>query len=1002
MTGHSEIARAVRRALVWSAIAAAGASSLPTYAADEASTPATLETVTVTGSRVATPNETSISPVTAITADQIVNTGRTRVEDVLNSLPQVFGSQNAGESNGANGTSLVNLRDLDSKRTLVLVNGRRLGPGDPTGGFARNSYGADVNMIPSQLLERVDVLTGGASSVYGADAVAGVVNFVMNTHFEGVKINASYGFNDHDNHNPVNSILQNNVPQINVPSNVHAGFAKDINFILGVNTPDNKGNATFFATYRNISAILQGPYDYSGCTLSSGSKSFACGGSSTSGPPNSGGRFRQFFTDPVTGVVTTGPDQTLGPNGVPIPRTASTAYNYGALNYFQRPDERYTAGSFAHYEFNEHADAYGEFMFMHDNTTSQIAPSGAFYDGNPQSPNGTLSVNCNNPFLSSAELTQWCKGSTASPDAQLAIGRRNVEGGPRQQSLTHTDFRIVIGARGEINDAWKYDVYGQDGEVQFNSSYLNDLSWSNIQNSLQVVTDPATGAPACKAALSGADSRCVPWNIFGTGPVTKAATNYLSIPLLAEGTVTERVVSGNVTGDLGKYGVQLPNTKSGLAVNVGVEYRQEKSNFNPDLAYINGLGAGQGGATLPIAGGYSVREGFMEARMPLLEDVPFAHSLSVETGYRYSDYSLNFKTNTYKFGVEYSPVEDVRFRSSFQRAVRVPNVGELYNPVNVALDGVTDLCSGAAPSLTLAQCQRQGVTAAQYGNVDQNSAAQYNGKIGGNPALKPETAITKSIGVSFTPSFVEGLRVTIDYFDINIENAIQNPNADFTMIACSQTGDPATCGKIHRDSTGSLDGGPDGFVNDTLVNIGSIKTKGADLDSAYKLNLGAAGKLNFNLIGTYTQEYVTAPQPGASYDCAGYFGGICLAPVPKWRHTFSTTYATPIKGLDVSMAWRFIDAVRLDSNAPGLSFLKGTAYEHATDQRLSSRSYFDLSSSYQYDKYNVRVGVNNLMDKDPPINGGAACPSGVCNGNTWPTVYDVTGRYLYVMMTAEF
>ncbi len=580
-------------------------------------------------------------------------------------------------------------------------------------------------------------------------------------------------------------------------------------------------------------------------------------------------------------------------------------------------------GRSPHYEFNEHADVYGEFMFMRDTTTSQIAPSGAFYDGYPFSATGALSVPCDNPLISAAELSQWCGGGTAGT-ADIAFGRRNVEGGNRQQQLNHTDFRIVIGSRGEIADGWKYDAYAQQGEVQFSSSYLNDLSWTNIQNSLNVHS--VNGVATCQSVIDGSDPRCVPYNIFGTGPITAAQTNYLAIPLLQEGSVTERVADANVTGDLGKYGVQLPNTKSGLAVNVGVEYRQEKSNFLPDYAFQNGLGAGQGGATLPIGGGYSVREGFFEARMPLLEDMPGAHSLSVETGYRYSDYTLDFKTNTYKFGVEYSPVEDVRFRGSFQRAVRVPNVGELYSPISVGLDGVTDLCSGTTPSLSAAQCLRQGVTAAQYGNVDQNAAAQYNGNTGGNPTLKPETAITKSIGVSFQPSFIEGLRVTVDYFDIAIENAIQNPNADFTMLLCSQTGDPTTCGKIHRDSTGSLDGPPSGYVDDTLVNIGSLKTTGADLDAAYKLNLGALGKVNFNLIGTYTSKYVTSPQPGASYDCAGYYGGICQSPLPKWRHTLSTTYMTPVKGLDVSLAWRYLGSVKLDAFAPGLSFLQGTSY----------------------------------------------------------------------------
>jgi len=385
----------------------------------------------------------------------------------------------------------------------------------------------------------------------------------MNNHFEGVKINASYGFNQHSNHNDAaDSILANNTPVIHTPSSVDSGFAKDVNIIMGVNSPDGHGNATAYATFRTVSAVLEGPYDYSGCTLNSGD-TLTCGGSSTTAPPTSYGRFRQSLPG---GNV--GPNQTLNADGSLSPYSAANSFNYGAVNYFQRPDERWTAGAFANYEFNDHADAYSEFMFMRDNTTSQIAPSGAFYGGYPFSDSGGLQVNCSNPFLSATELAQWCGGATAG-NTTLLIGRRNIEGGPRQQSLTHTDWRLVVGARGEIIDGWKYDTYAQQGEVQFTSSYRNDLSWNNIQNALLV--ENVNGTPTCQAKISGTDPNCVPWNIFSPGGVTKEAANYLSIPLLQTGTVTERVVDGNITGDLGKYGVQSPLAKSGLAVNFGFE-----------------------------------------------------------------------------------------------------------------------------------------------------------------------------------------------------------------------------------------------------------------------------------------------------------------------------------------------------------------------------------------------------------------------------------------------
>jgi outer membrane receptor protein involved in Fe transport len=988
------------------ATAAAQDQNPPPAGSQDQNAPAAVATatVTVTGSRIVTPNATSISPVLAVQGDAIVNTGRTSVEDYLNTIPQIFGSQNSSVSNGSNGVALVNLRDLDSKRTLVLINGRRLGPGDPSSGFLRNSYGADLNFVPPALIERVDILTGGASSVYGADAVSGVVNFVMNTHFEGLKITAQYGFFRHDNGNAVQSVLDAATPPVSVDGTVDTGFSKDASVVFGVNTPDNKGNVTFYATYRNQAPIVQAKYDYGACTFLSGDQ-FACGGSSTSGPPYSNGRFN-LITNPVTG--TTAPKVTLGPGGTLVPFTNNNLYNYGALNYYQRPDERYSGGSFANYEWNDHAHAYGEFMFMRDDTTSQVAPSGAFYGGYPFDPNnnGALTVNCSNPYLSSAELAAWCAGSTAG-NTQLIIGRRNVEGGPRQQSFTHQGYRFVLGARGDIDDAWKYDTYFQYGQVELTSLFTNDVSWTNVQNSLLV--NNVGGVPTCQATISGADPRCVPWNIFQPGGVTPAATNYLSIPLLQQGTVTERVFNMNFTGDLGKYHVQLPTAKSGLIVNAGFEWRQEKSNFQPDQSYITNLGAGQGGATLPVSGGYTVRELFTEARMPVIEDAFLAQSLSLEGGYRWSDYSLGFKTNTYKIGLEWQPTDDVRLRGTFQRAVRVPNVGELYSPQSVQLDGVTDPCAGPTPALTAAQCAHTGVTAAQYGTIDANPSAQYNGFLGGNPNLQPETAITKSIGITFTPRWVDGLRFTIDYFDINIQNAIQNPNADFTLLLCAETGDPTTCGRIHRSNSGSLWTSPSGFVTDTLANIGSIATRGFDIDTHYQLKLDRFGKIDLSLVGTYTDTFKTTPQPGATYECAGYFGGVCQAPLPKWRHTFTVNWDTPVTGLSAMVAWRYLDSVSLDAFAPGLPFLggaygagAGTTGAPATDTHLSSMSYFDTSIAYQYNKYMVRVGVNNILDKDPPLNGSTTCPVGPCNGNTWPVIYDATGRFIYAMISAEF
>ena len=1017
MTPNIEITRAVRLALIMAA--AAAGTSIPALAQDQRSD--TLETVVVTGSRIVVPNQQAISPVTSISSESISESGKSRVEDILNSMPQIFAAQGANVSNGSNGTATVNLRGLGSNRTLVLVNGRRLHTGSPGGSAA-----ADLNFIPSQLIKRVEILTGGASSTYGADAVGGVVNFIMDDKFEGLKIQANYGFYDHHNGNSVASVVAARPNYVLPPSGVHTGFSKDVAFELGFNTPDSNGNAVFYGTFRKSDAVLQSNFDFSSCTLNSGA-TFSCGGSSTTAPPFSNGRFR--LLNPATGGTIAGvigQNSTFAADGslVRFPSTTAfvnaNAYNFGPLNFYQRPDERYTLGTFAHYKFNDHATAYTEIMYMNDRNVSQIAPSGAFSLGHPTNPGGGVFVSCGNPLLSPQMLASWCtgRGLTAADNTLLVIGRRNVEGGGRQQDFTFNSYRVVIGAKGEIAEGWSYDVSGMQGNVNLSSIYLNDLSWEKIQKSLLVTS--VGGVPTCNSVIDGSDPSCVPWNIFKVGGVTPQAAQYLSVPLLARGSVLQRVVDANVTGDLEKYGAKLPGASSGLSLNFGVDYSTSKSDFQPDEAFQKGLGAGQGAATLPIGGSVTAHEAYFETRLPILSDRAGAKSLTAEAGYRYSDYKLqqagiggvgsSFSANTYKFGVEWSPIDDIRVRGSYQRATRVPNVGELYSPVQVGLAGTIDPCSSGTPALSATQCARTGVTAAQYGNVENNPANQYNGLVGGSPLLQPETAKTTSFGVGFQPHFVPGLRVQIDYFDIKIDNAVQNPGADFTLILCGTTGNPAACARIHRDADGSLLT-QDGFVRDLTTNIGSIQTKGIDVDAGYSHTIGSAGKLAFDLVATHLNKYEVSPQTGVTYDCVGLYGPTCVAsspagaPVPKDRYTFGTTWMTPWHGLDVKLGYRYISAIKQEdtSSNPFLSQIGSIVGIPLTDVNLASRSYIDLSASIKFaEKYKFRLGINNVTDKDPPIIGGSNCPAGPCNGNTYPNTYDTLGRQIFANFTAEF
>jgi iron complex outermembrane recepter protein len=1034
MAKSRSLQQAVRFALA-TATATAGVTTLH---AQEAPAPAAaaapVEEVVVTGSRLQTPNETSISPITSVSAVDIQQTGLTRVEDVLNNLPMVFAGMNSTTSNGADGTASVDLRGLGNKRTLVLVDGLRLGPG---AGDGRNY--SDINEVPAALIERVDVLTGGASAVYGADAVAGVVNFVLNTHFEGVRVDAGYHFNQHDNSDQTGTAALVTAVGDPLPQgNVNTAFGKNASILVGSNFNDNKGNATAYITYDNQGAALQSQFDYSACTLGPVSATqLACGGSSTSAKNGAGGRFEafsgplnsgpQFLNNTVDGLTNTfRPFQEPG-----------DLYNYGPLNYYQTPSERWTAGAFLHYDVNEHVEVYTNVMYMRNTQLAQIAPSGNF--GNPSF------IPCADPLLNASEQAVFCSPANQAlqgnpyetfngknyPGLNLYILRRNVEGGPRIASFATDSARQVAGVKGDFADsanAWTYNVYAQHSTVDNSNSNLNYLSNSAIQQALNVLPGP-TG-PVCGGPNNGlgigplvtpgtafsANSACVPWNIWTKNGVTPQQLAFLDIPEQSQATVTEYIVDGSVTGDLGKYGLKLPTADQGLQINIGAEYRQDSADFAPDYVSQQGTAAGGGGATLPVSGEIGVREVFTEMRLPLMTHQPFADDLSLEGGYRYSTYSQGFDTNTFKLGAEWAPIRDVRLRGSYERAIRAPNIAELYSPTSVGLDGTTDPCAaGLAPGsttvltngTTLAQCMRSGVTQAQFGHVSPNPANQYNGLLGGNPNLVPETADTYTVGLVLQPRFVPNLNLSFDYFHIKITNVIAALGGNVVLLGCIQN--DQFCNDIHRGPGGSLWLSPTGYVTDTAVNEGELDTSGLDAKASYRQPMGGFGSLLFSLEGTYLKNLVTTPVPGgASYDCKGFFGGTCGAGNPSWRSVLNVTWSTPWDALDLNARWRYFgsDVTEQSSSSP---LLTGTPFVPLS--HIPAYSWFDLTATFNvYKTIRLELGVNNIFDKVPPLAVGADCSttsgggnSGAnCNGNTFPGVYDAMGRYLFAHISAQF
>lgn len=987
--------------------------------------------IVVTGSRIRQPNLESASPVTVVTAQEFQDTGTTRVEDLVNSLPQVFAGQGSNVSNGASGTATLNLRGLGSERTLVLVNGRRLVPGDPT------TSAADINVIPAAMIKRVDVLTGGASSVYGADAVAGVVNFVMDTEFEGFKLDTQYSVYNHDNRN--RDVFTSALGTRPYPRGmVTDGGTFDITASFGTSFDDGRGRAVAYVGYRNIKAVTQANRDYSACALSgrtaaqvqANGQLYTCGGSATS--PTGTVFYFDNFGDPTDADgdgVADSFTSTIGQFGANRTLLGGfTPYNFNPRNYFQRPDERYTAGVFADYEISEAFHPYMEFMFMDDRTVAQIAESGNF--GN------TLSINCDNPLLGASQRAAFCDtenllvsplpgdaftvvGNVAAENAaRIARGlgepllpttpfaftdpltgatynrgfaqilRRNVEGGPRRDDLQHTSYRAVLGVKGDLSPAWSYDAYYQYGRTNFAETYFNDFSITRLNRALDVVTGPG-GTPVCRSTLDGTDPNCVPYDIFnpGTGGPSTAAVNYLGTPGFQRGIVSEQVASAYLSGALGEYGIQSPWADEGLGVVIGAEYRKEKLDFFSDLAFQTGDLAGQGAPTLPVSGEFDVKEIFTEVRIPIASN-SWVYDFNITGGYRYSDYSTGAQTDTYKVEGEFAPIRDIRIRGGYNRAVRAPTVQDLFAPQRVALDGSTDPCAGAPIAAGDVGCLATGLRVGQV--VAPNPSSQYNGLIGGNPNLIPETADTYTAGVVLQPRFLPGFAASVDYFNIEVEGAIQGIGADTILEQCDRTtADPFFCGLVVRDPSGSLWRSNAGYVIDLAQNIGRLKTSGLDIQANYTRDIGSIGRLGLSFLGTYLIDLTSNPGVGGDIECVKRAGNICGTPNPEWRHQARVSFDMP-NGMGASVRWRYFDPVAVDGGNPGSS-------------RFDAQNYFDLALTWEVgDNYNFRLGANNIFDREPPVTGSQSCPAGFCNGNTFAQVYDALGRYMYAGVTLDF
>lgn len=981
------------------------AQTTPAPAADEAD-----ETVIVTGTRIQTPGTSSSSPINTIGAAELDLQQSSEVERVLRNLPITVPGDGGNTNNGTAGVTTVNLRDLGPQRNLIMIDGKRVTPYNINGIV-------DVSVVPTALLERVDIVTGGASAVYGSDAISGAINFVLRRNFEGFEVNYERSV-----------------------TGVNDGETNNLSLVLGANTPDDRGNVAFVANYTAREGVQFGarPYGIVGVSTASGA---GLGVTGAAEPANCSGQ----NTVPTTfgGSGTTLPARIImpgyDPDGAgPLPAVAGgrqfrndgtlgancNQFNFNPYNYYQTPQERYSGMAVGHYAINDDVEAYGRISFAAINVRQQIAPSGIF--------SLPLNIPVANPYLTASArqniidhfnaarlagaltLTganqNWFDHNTngvvdVGDTVRFGVGRRTVEFGERSTTYDNNAFQAIFGLRGTfLDDSWNWDVSIQHGESDRTNVSAGYTNVANIAIAANTVS-----TTSCTTATGVTTAGCVPINLFGPeGSITSAMAGYASAVGIEQQSYLQTIASASMSGPIDA--LQSPFAESPLMVAFGVEYREEEGATTPDeclkLAPSSCLG-GAGGNSLPIVGGFSAQEFFAEAIMPLATDRPLFQSLELELGVRYSDFDPTGPNTTWKAGLNWALNDSVRFRVMQQRAVRAPNVGELAAPLTSGLDNATgDPCSVANTSISSALrtlCISTGMTNAQVGTVPDIIAGQINIFSGTNLALlpEPETADTTTIGVVFTPTFLEAFNnpvISVDYYNIEIEGFIGELTAQEVLDLCYTQGLTQFCSQIVRQDGNLIF--PGSGIQLYTQNLSWARAEGVDFNVSFGLDMETLGlnpdwgSLSFSYNASFSIDNSSLSSPVSTViDCLGFYGNSCGNPSPEFRHVQRTTWN--YGDFRLSYLWRHIGETNVETVQRAATFDRF--------ETIEAYNYIDLYASYALNSnVDLSVSVNNVFDKDPPIVGGDIGTTTSNGGNTFPQVYDSLGRVITMGVALRF
>lgn len=932
--------------------------------------------IVVTGSRLIRRDLVATSPITTIGEELIAESGSVTLENVLNNFPQVT-PDNTSTTNqsGGSGVLTVDLRSLGAVRTLVLVDGRRYIPGDVTGL-------ADLATIPDLLVDRVEVITGGASAVYGSDAIAGAVNFVLKRNFEGLQARYQYGETSRGD-----------------------GVNHKIDLLLGVNSGDGRGNVTAYGSYTKRDAIFAGARAFSAKPLLADAQGvfqpFGSGNipggligiNSTQIPQLNG---VPDLNNASRSCPVNNSGIRFGPNGEPLPFCRPRdQFNYAAPNFLLRPLQRYQAAVTGRYELTDSIEGYGQFFYTKKENAFQQAPEAVNPSSSGQSAGTVFIPNAEtNPLFTQVQRDFFAANRTFfDPDGDGVftlrnVGRRFEEFGPRTVNYVSDSFGMTAGVRGDLDfglRTWKWDTFFQYHRSDVRSTRENLLSRSRTTAGLDVIL--VNGVPQCR---NREIPNCVPVNIFGTGTLTEAQANFLSVNTSTDDEFTRKIAGAQLAGDL----FDLPAGPVSTAF--GVEYREDAFFTRPDETALNNDLAASSIPPVINSGEIELYEIFGEVRVPIVKDLPFIKSFALEGAVRYADYSTVGGVVTWKVAADWEVTDWVRLRGNYSRATRAPNLNELFAPPQAGFIGGRDPCVRTSnPTPAQKQlCLAQGVPQQFIDTLEVGASQGFNTQSGGNPDLTEETADTMTFGVVLQPPFIPRLSLTVDYFDIEVKDAIAQVGAQQLVNTCFQTLDAASlsCQAITRNSSGNLD-----RVQAPLLNVASRKVRGLDVTANYGMDVpflalsDEGARLNVQFVTSFQFEDSTVPLAGLpEEECAGFYGGPCSSDsvriTPDLRTFLTVGYSSG--SFSLRNQFRYIGDVELSPlSAPTES---GT---------IEGTLYWDVYAAFSpFKQIEFFAGVNNLTDKDPPILGFAA--GGDANTNV--QLYDVVGRQYFAGATLKF